>query len=84
MLVAAVEVPKFLTIQTREDAAHYTSLPVLVSVPELLTPQEARAIPRRRRLLLAAGVVAAVFSIPLLALIFRVTHVFELFTGGGA
>ncbi|HLA09622.1 MAG TPA: hypothetical protein VJ023_03330 [Pyrinomonadaceae bacterium] len=84
MLVAAVEVPKLLTIQTREDAAHYTNLPVLVSVPELLTPQEARAIPRRRRLLLAAGVVAAVFSIPLLALIFRVTHVFELFTGGGA
>ena len=45
LLAAVFEVPKLLTIQNREDAAHYTGLPVLVTVPELLTPQEARAIP---------------------------------------
>ena len=77
LLVALVEIPLLLTIQTSEDARHYTGLPVLIAVPELLTPQEARALPRRRRLLLAAGVIATIVSIPLLALALRLTHVFE-------
>lgn len=77
LLVALVEVPLLLTIQTPEDARHYTGLPVLIAVPELMTPQEARALPRRRRLLLAAGMVATIVSIPLLALALRLTHVFE-------
>ncbi|HET6646707.1 MAG TPA: GNVR domain-containing protein [Pyrinomonadaceae bacterium] len=84
LLVGVFEAPKLLTIQNREDAAHYTNLPVLATIPDLLTPREARAIPRRRRLLLAAGVVATIVSIPLLALILRATHVFELFTSGRA
>ncbi len=84
LLAGIFEVPRLLTIQTREDATHYTGLPVLISVPELLTAQEARAIPRRRRLLLAAGVVATVVSIPLLAMALRATHLLELFTSGGA
>ena len=50
---------------------------VSLAVPELLTPQEARAVPRRRRLLLAAGVVATLVSIPMLALALKLTHVFE-------
>ena len=79
MLVMLFEIPKLLTIQTAEDAAHYTGLPVLVSVPELLTPKEAVALPRRRRLLLAVGIAAAVVSIPALALILRATHFFERF-----
>ena len=77
LLTAIFEVPRLLTIQSREDALHYTGLPVLISVPELLTPQEARAIPRRRRLILAAGVVATIVSIPVLALVLKLTHVFE-------
>ncbi|MCM3874177.1 MAG: hypothetical protein ND895_26105, partial [Pyrinomonadaceae bacterium] len=84
LLAAVVEIPKLLTIQNREDAAHYTGLPVLATVPDLLTPQEARAIPRRRRLLLAAGVAATIVSIPLLALALRATHVFEFFSSGRA
>ena len=77
LLVALFEVPLLLTIQSTEDARHYTGLPVLIAVPELMTPQEARALPRRRRLLLAAGMVATIVSIPLLALALRLTHVFE-------
>jgi len=77
ILTAALEVPRLLTIQTAEDARHYTNLPVLISVPELLTPQEAKAIPRRRRLLLAAGMAVTVVSIPVLALALKLTHVFE-------
>ena len=77
LLVGLVEVPLLLTIQSSEDARHYTGLPVLMTVPELLTPQEARALPRRRKLLLAAGMVATIVSIPLLALALKMTHVFE-------
>jgi polysaccharide chain length determinant protein (PEP-CTERM system associated) len=77
LLTAIFEIPLLLTIQSTEDARHYTGLPVLISVPELLTPHEARALPRRRRLLLAAGVIATIVSIPLLALALRLTHVFE-------
>jgi len=80
LLAAVFEIPLLMTIQTSEDARHYTGLPVLIAVPELLTPQEARALPRRRRLLLAAGVVATIVSIPLLALALRLTNVFELLT----
>jgi succinoglycan biosynthesis transport protein ExoP len=77
LLTGIFEVPRLLTIQTSEDAVHYTGLPVLISVPELLTPQEAKAIPRRRRLLLAAGFAVTIVSIPLLALALKLTHVFE-------
>ncbi|HEX5888186.1 MAG TPA: GNVR domain-containing protein [Pyrinomonadaceae bacterium] len=86
LLVALFEIPLMLTIQSSEDARHYTGLPVLIAVPELLTPQEARSLPRRRRLLLVAGVIATLVSIPLLALALRLTHVFEILmqSGGSA
>lgn len=77
LMVGIFEGPRLLTIQNSEDVRHYTGLPVLLSVPELLTPQEARAVPRRRRLILAAGVVATIVSIPMLALALKLTHVFE-------
>jgi polysaccharide chain length determinant protein (PEP-CTERM system associated) len=77
LLTGIFEVPRLLTIQTSEDARHYTGLPVLIAVPELLTPQEAKAIPRRRRLMLAAGFAVTIVSIPLLALALKLTHIFE-------
>lgn len=80
LFTALFEVPRLLTIQTTEDAAHYTALPVLVAVPNLLTPQEASVVPRRRRLLLATGIAATVVAIPALALILKLTQVFERFS----
>ena len=77
LLTLVLEGPRMLTIQNTEDARHYTGLPVLLAVPELLTPREARAVPRRRRLILAAGMVATLVSIPMLALALKLTHVFE-------
>ena len=79
LLAGLFEVPRLMTIQTSADAAHYTALPVLVALPELLTPGEARAIPRRRRLLLATAVVAMVLAIPALALVLKFSQVFERF-----
>ena len=77
LLIGIFEGPRLLTIQNSEDARHYTGLPVLLSVPELLTPQEARSVPRRRKLILAAGMAATLVSIPILALALMLTHVFE-------
>jgi succinoglycan biosynthesis transport protein ExoP len=76
---AACELPRLLTIQTIDDAAHYTNLPVLVSVPELKTPQEAIKVPRRRLMLLAAGILVTIVSIPALALILKMSGIFERF-----
>jgi polysaccharide chain length determinant protein (PEP-CTERM system associated) len=76
---ALFEVPRLLTIQTTGDAEHYTGLPVLVSVPELRTPEEARWVPRRRMLLLAAGVAATILSIPALALFLKMMHILDRF-----
>lgn len=77
LLAIAVELRKLFTIQTTEDAKHYTGLPVLASIPELLTPAEARAIPRRHQLAMAAGVAAAFVTIPALVFVLRATHVLE-------
>jgi uncharacterized protein involved in exopolysaccharide biosynthesis len=71
--------PKRFTIQTADDAAHYTGLPVLASVPELLTPQEARRLPQRRMLWLTAGIIATIVAIPALALILKLSHLFDRF-----
>jgi uncharacterized protein involved in exopolysaccharide biosynthesis len=78
-LAAAFEVPRLLTIQTTSDAEHYTGLPVLVAVPELRTPQEARSVPRRRLLLITAGIIATIISIPALAYALKLTHIFDRF-----
>jgi polysaccharide chain length determinant protein (PEP-CTERM system associated) len=78
---ALFEVPRLLTIQTTADAVHYTGLPVLISVPELLTPQEARRRPQRRMLLLFAGILATVVSIPALALALKLTGLLTRLAG---
>jgi len=79
LLALAVEVRKLFTIQTTEDAKHYTGLPVLASIPELLTAAEARSIPRRHKLAMAAGVAAAIVTMPAIAFVLRATHVLEKF-----
>jgi uncharacterized protein involved in exopolysaccharide biosynthesis len=76
---AAFEVPRLLTIQTIEDARHYTGLPVLISVPELLTPKEQRRARLRRMATAFAGIAVAAVSIPALALALRFSRVFDMF-----
>jgi polysaccharide chain length determinant protein (PEP-CTERM system associated) len=79
LLAIAAELRRLFTIQTTEDAKHYTGLTVLASIPELLTAAEARAIPRRHKLTMAAGVAAAFITMPALAFVLRLTHVLEKF-----
>lgn len=79
LLAVVVEMRRLFTIQTADDAKHYTSLPLLASIPELLTPAEARAIPRRQKLAMAAGIAIAIVAVPALAFVLRLTHVFDKF-----
>ena len=74
---AAREVPRLMTIQSVEDARHYTSLPVLVSVPDLVTPREGRRRKVRRVALAFASLAVTAVSIPALALILKLTRLFE-------
>jgi len=44
-----------------------------------MTLAEERSLPRRRALALAAGIVGAVVSIPMLAFVLRSTHLLDKF-----
>ncbi len=79
LIAAALEAPRFLTIQTTEDAEHYTSLPVLVAVPELLSAREKRRLKVRHAMMVAAGIAVTILSIPALALALRYTHILDRF-----
>jgi polysaccharide chain length determinant protein (PEP-CTERM system associated) len=82
-LAAAFEGPRLLTVQTSEDAEHYTGLPVLVTLPILLTAREQRKLKARRAVLAFAAVVATVLSAPALAFVLSRLHIIELFAARG-
>lgn len=76
-LAAVFEVPRLFKIQNIEDTKHYTGLPVLASVPPLLTNQEISWQKRSHWMKVMAGVVAAFASVPLLIIGFQTSRVFE-------
>jgi len=82
-LAAAFEVPRLMTVQTAEDAEHYTGLPVLVTVPVLLTAREQRNRKARRAALALAAVVATVLSAPALAFVLSRLNIIEMFANRG-
>ncbi|HEY2847446.1 MAG TPA: GNVR domain-containing protein [Pyrinomonadaceae bacterium] len=77
LLAAVYEVPRMIKIQNLEDAKHYTQLPVLASVPPLLSSAERSWIRRSGWLKLAAGAAVAVGIIPVIVLILQATRVFD-------
>lgn len=77
IMAAFSEIPRFFKIQSIEDAKHYTGLPVLASVPPLLSVAEKQWIKRSGWLKLAAGVVAAIGIIPVVILILQATRLFD-------
>ena len=77
LLAAIFEVPRFFRIQNIEDARHYTGLPVLASVPPLLSNAEKSWIARSYWLKLAGGVAASLGVIPLIILLLQTTHILD-------
>jgi uncharacterized protein involved in exopolysaccharide biosynthesis len=74
---AMVEIPRLFKIQNIADAKHYTGLPVLASVPPLLSSSEKTWIKRSHWLKLAAGFVAAVAIIPAIVILLQATKLFD-------
>ncbi len=77
-IAAFFEVPRLFKIQNIEDAKHYTGLPVLASVPPLLSHAEKIWIKRSHWLKLLAGAAAAIGIIPLIVLILQATRLFDV------
>jgi polysaccharide chain length determinant protein (PEP-CTERM system associated) len=82
-LAAAFEVPRLLTVQTAEDAQHYTGLPVLVTLPVLMTAREERRMKARRYALAVAAVLATLVSAPALAFVLNRLHIVEMLASRG-
>ncbi len=76
-LAGLFEVPRLFTIQSIDDAKHYTGLPVLASVPPLLSHKEIAWQNRAYWFKVFAGVAVAVGSVPLVIMILQATHIFE-------
>ena len=74
-----LEFQRFLTINTVEDAKHYTNLPVLAAVPELVTDSEHRWQRKLGFFKVVGGLAATVLSVPLLIAALQTTNVFERF-----
>ncbi|MDQ3179666.1 MAG: hypothetical protein M3Q33_04005, partial [Acidobacteriota bacterium] len=76
-LAALFEFPRILKIQNIEDAKHYTGLPILASVPPLLSPGEKAWASRVHWLKVIAGIAAALASIPLIIIVLQLSRIFE-------
>jgi len=76
-LAAVFELPHVLKIQNIEDAKHYTGLPILASVPTLLSHDEKTWLKRVHWFKVLAGVAAAIGAIPLIVIALEKTRVFE-------
>jgi len=80
LFAAALELPRMFTIQSIDDAKHYTGLPVLAAVPDLLSEKEITANYRTHLLKVAAGLVVAILSIPVLIVALQMSRIIERFS----
>ncbi len=77
LLVALVEIPRLFKIKSVEDVKHYTGLPILATVPPLLTYQELAWNKRLHWMKVFAAIAATVGSIPLIAMALQMTKILE-------
>lgn len=76
-LAGLFEIPRLFTIQSIQDAKHYTGLPVLASVPPLLSHNEIAWQKRAHWFKVLAGIAIAVGVIPLLIMALQASHIFD-------
>ncbi|HEY0427469.1 MAG TPA: GNVR domain-containing protein [Pyrinomonadaceae bacterium] len=77
LLAGIFEIPRLFKIQNIEDAKHYTGLPVLASVPPLLSYNEKAWRARAHWMKVLMGTAAAITAIPVIAMILQATRIFE-------
>ncbi len=76
-LAGLFEIPRLFKIQSVEDAKHYTGLPLLATVPPLLTHNEISWRKRSHWLKVLAGIAVAIGIIPLIIMALQASRVFE-------
>ncbi len=76
-LAGVFEIPRLFKIQNIEDAKHYTGLPVIASVPPLLSYNEKIWRNRSHYFKVLIGTAAAITAIPLIVMGLQLTRVFE-------
>jgi polysaccharide biosynthesis transport protein len=76
-LVALVEIPRLFKVKSVEDVKHYTGLPILATVPPLLTYQEIAWNKRLHWMKVFAAIAATVGSVPLIAMALQMSKVLE-------
>jgi polysaccharide chain length determinant protein (PEP-CTERM system associated) len=79
LLAAVFEIPQISKVQNIEDMKHYTGLPILASVPPLLSNQEISRKKSIYSMKVLTGVLLAIVSIPLLIFGLEKTRIFERF-----
>lgn len=80
LLAALFEVPRLMTIQNLEDAKHYTGLPVLAAVPDLLSEKEIAVSRRVHFMRVGAGFAITVVSVPILIVVLQLSRIIERFS----
>ncbi|HZS05743.1 MAG TPA: hypothetical protein VFD58_12965 [Blastocatellia bacterium] len=79
----AFEARYLFTIRDAKDVEHYTRLPLLVTVPEIITEPEEQ----RRRMLgmvtVLAVIVLMVIAVPVMVKVIQYSRVLDVFIGGG-
>lgn len=78
---AAMEIRALLTIRDARDVAHYTRLPLLVAVPQIVTAQERRLAVWRTAAKVGAVVLLIAVAVPLLYQAIKVSRVLNIVTG---
>lgn len=76
-LGAVFELPRWFKIQSVEDTKYYTGLPVLASVPPLLTERQVSWQKALHLLKVLGGIIVALVSIPLLIVVLQMSHILE-------
>ncbi|CAN5362470.1 hypothetical protein BH10ACI1_BH10ACI1_02810 [soil metagenome] len=76
-LAAMFEIPRLFKIQNIEDAKHYTGLPVIASVPPLLSYNEKTWQKRSHFMKVLLGTAGAITAIPIIVMALQFTRVFE-------
>jgi hypothetical protein len=77
----AVESRAILTIRDARDVAHYAKLPLLVTVPKIVTQSERRWIPFLNMIKLVSVIIFMVVAVPLLYQAIKASRVLNLLTG---
>ncbi len=81
VIALAVEARSFFTIQDARDVEHYMHLPLLVTVPQIVTDNERRQRAMLRLVQFAGVLLLILVAIPVLVTVIQHSRVLNVFAG---